>query len=295
MKTMNRMKVWGGAAVGVVLAALGSVVGVQAASEFFIPYFPPAASCIHAVSDSERCDNAVPQGYLQIVNRSASSTAVIIKGRDAVGADGGSFTLSGIPGYGNRRVYDYTIEGTGGLSNGVGAWSLTVTSAGDVSVVPFKRVAPGGGLTEFVPIPVERKAGALPSLSLAGFFLAGRTIDGVCTARAPHYEDASVNFHTDGSYRHGRHWLLFASLTNGAGVTVPVTDTNWQQARMFHAELSNLESQPGDRVWFSYEIESSHSLPGPAYSPFGVRWLDTHTGAMGPVLGVNLCPNRASS
>lgn len=275
---MNRLKTWAGAVAGVVLAVAGSLVGVQAASEYFIPYFGPAANCIH---DASPCGAPNPNGYLHIVNRSATSTAVIIKGRDSTGADRGSRTESAIPAHGSRKVWDHKLEGTGGLSDGEGAWSLTVTSTGDVSVVPFRAVTTGGSLA-FVPLPVERKAGAMPSL---------RVYSSVITCARYSNRTSNVGIESDSHYRHGRHWLLFAKVTNDAAVAVPVTEANWPQAHLFGAAFDNFHTlHAGTVVRIGYEFEPG-AVVSPVARPFAVRWLDTHTGTMGPILNVNLCPN----
>ena len=125
--------------------------GAAAAATWLIPYFPAAASG----------ESPAPRGEIRIVNRSATSTTALIKGKDSGGATGDGtaastgWTTESIPAGGNIRVTDVQLEDASRLGNGTGVWSLEVVAPDGVHVVPF-RINTGGGSPELVPLPVVR-------------------------------------------------------------------------------------------------------------------------------------------
>ena len=132
-----------GVAAGLALAATVHTAGVQAAT-WLVPYFPGAIT--GSVS-----------GSMRIVNLSASSTTVTIKGRDQAGAAGAHpFVSNTIPAHGSIRITTGQLESggekgtTNGLGDGSGVWSLTVEATQDVRIVPFL----GNGAAAN-PLPVE--------------------------------------------------------------------------------------------------------------------------------------------
>ena len=138
---------------GVVGLAVALIVGpgAAAAATWLIPYFPAAGSG----------ESPAPRGEIRIVNRSATSTTALIKGKDSGGATGDGtaastgWTTESIPAGGNIRVTDVQLEDASRLGNGTGVWSLEVEAPDGVHVVPF-RINTGGGSPELVPLPVVR-------------------------------------------------------------------------------------------------------------------------------------------
>ena len=247
---------------------------VQAATELRIPYFPPAANCIHVADAEDRCSSPVSNGYIHITNHGSSAASVVIKGRDEGGADRGSYTAS-VPAYGIVIVSDTALEGTSGLSDGVGRWSLTITSEGDVSVVPFRRM---GSIK--IPLPVERMANnpPLPSLSF------NQTLSTTNCEKAAHvatylYVDTNENF------RRGRHELLLAYQRGSSGNYIPITADNWHLSGYFHLpSLTHHHHLMNRYGWDAYS-----GVPKPLSTPFAGRWLDVVSGTMGQIVNVDWC------
>ena len=133
--------------------------GAASGSRFEVPFFGPAPSCIHAATDAERCDNPPVNSFLHIVNFGTAAADVTITGKDATGA-GGTRIERAIPAGGSRRVRDHVLEGETGFDfNGVGVWSLVVTSTSSrIRLAAFSNLGnPAGGFTSLpvhdAPLP----------------------------------------------------------------------------------------------------------------------------------------------
>ena len=256
------------------IVAIASI-SVQADTDLFVPYFPPVSNCYH--TDPEDCpaSSIVSNGYLHIVNRGTSSATVIIKGKDEGGVERGNLSVI-IPAGAIQIIHDHILEGTGGLSNGTGRWSLKVESAGDISVVPFRKM----GNIKF-PLPVEKKVEnpPLPSLSF------NQTLSTLNCEKTVNV-DASLYVNINENYRHGRHKLLLVYQRGSSGSYVSVNETNWNTELHFHSPTETLFG----RYYVAFSWYASSDVPKPLSQPFAGRWIDVVSGEMGSIINANWCP-----
>ena len=123
--------------------------------------YAPSTDGIHRIAIFNPASNYNQVSHLRIVNPSAADADVVIRGIDGEGVSPGSVVKTNVAAGASRTFTASDLESGNGvegeLGNGVGKWSLTVSSDQPIRVMSLLE-SPGGHLTNLSTAPVVQGA-----------------------------------------------------------------------------------------------------------------------------------------